>query len=63
MLCKGGVEKLNLQRNAKSSHTEVFCQKLLKFCKSHRKTSLKNIQSLFFNKVAGWKPETIGSSH
>ena len=43
------------------SHPEVFCQNFLKnFAKF---TEKQLCRSLFFNKVAAWKPETLRSSH
>ena len=47
-----------LQRNVKSSRSEVFCKKgvlrnFTKFTGKHRR------QSLFFNKVAGLRPVTL----
>ena len=47
-----------LQRNVKSSRSEVFCKKSVlrnftKFTGKHRR------QSLFFNKVAGPRPVTL----
>ena len=53
----------NSQINTRSSHPEVFCQRkdvlqnVAKFTEKHL------FRSLFFNKVASWKPETIRSSH
>ena len=44
-----------LQKNTRSSHHQVFCQKkdvLTNFCEIHKKHICR---SLFFNKVAGWK--------
>ena len=50
-----------LQVSTRNSHSEVFCKKMLiKFCKSHRKTSL--LESIFL-KSCRWKPETVRSSH
>ena len=53
----------NSQINTRSRHPEVLCQKKrysLKFCKIHRNHLFR---SLFYNKVAGWKPETFRNSH
>ena len=53
----------NSQINTRSSHPEMFCQKkdvvrnFAKFTEKHF------CRSLFFNRVAGWKPETFRSSH
>ena len=53
----------NSQINTRSSHPEVFCQK--KKCSSDfaNFTEKHILWSLFFDKVADWKPETVGSSH
>ena len=46
----------------RSSHPEVFCQKmLLKILNNSQKKHL--CRNLFFNKVAGGKPETARSNH
>ena len=47
------------QINTRSSHPKVFCQKI--FLKVFPEKNL--CWSLFFNKVAVWKPETVRSSH
>ena len=54
---------LNSQINTRSSHPEVLCQKK-DVLKNLAKLTAKHLfRSLFFNKVAGWKPETFRSSH
>ena len=51
----------NSQKNLRSSHPEVFCQRMFwKFFQNSQKNIFRNI---FFNKVAGWKPETLRSRH
>ena len=54
---------LSLQTNKRSSHPEVLCQK--KTClQSFAKFAEKYLyRCLFFKKVAGWKSETVRSSH
>ena len=51
----------NSQINLRNSHPEVFCQKMCykNFAKFTEKYLCRN---LFFNKVPGWKPETVRSS-
>ena len=51
----------NSQKNLRSSHPEVFCQRMFW---DNFQNSQKNIfQNIFFNKVAGWKPEALRSRH
>ena len=52
----------NSQINTRSSHPEVFLSKDV--LKNFAKFTDKHLcRSLLFNKVAGWKPETVRSSH
>ena len=52
----------NSQINRRSSHPEVFLSKDV--LKNFTKFTDKHLcQSLPFNKVAGWKPETVRSSY
>ena len=51
-----------LQVNTRSSYREVFCEKMfLKILQISQKKRL--CWSPFYNKAAGWKPETVRSSH
>ena len=53
----------NSQINTRSSHPAVFCQKK-DVLKNFAKFTEKHLcRSLFFNKLAGWKPKTFRSSH
>ena len=46
----------------KKSHPEVFYQKM--FLKIFAKLTEKHLcGNLIYNKVAGWKPETVRNSH
>ena len=53
----------SLQISTRSSHAEVFCQKKDVLKTFPKFTGKYFFRSLFFNKVAGWKPENFRSSY
>ena len=54
----------NSQIKTRSSHPEVFCQKKMSLdILQNSQKKKKNFFCLFFDKVAGSKPETFRSSH
>ena len=51
----------NSRKNLRSSHPEVFYQRM--FWKIFQNSQKNIFRNIFFNKVAGWKPETLRSRH